>query len=26
MLDADVVLERVCGLVARALEEKEWQQ
>ena len=25
-LDADVVFERVCALVARALEEKEWQQ
>jgi CMP/dCMP kinase len=25
-LDAHVVFERVCGLVARALEEKEWQQ
>jgi cytidylate kinase len=25
-LDADVVFERVCALVARALKEKEWQQ
>jgi cytidylate kinase len=25
-LDADVVFERACGLVARAIEEKEWQQ
>jgi cytidylate kinase len=25
-LDADVVFERACALVARALEEKEWQQ
>ena len=25
-LDADVVFERACSLVARALEEKEWQQ
>ncbi len=25
-LDADVVFEHVCALVARALEEKEWQQ
>ena len=25
-LDADVVFERACDLVARALEEKEWQQ
>ena len=25
-LDADGVFERVCALVARALEEKEWQQ
>jgi cytidylate kinase len=25
-LDADVVFERVCALVAHALEEKEWQQ
>jgi CMP/dCMP kinase len=25
-LDADVVFERVCDLVARALKEKEWQQ
>jgi len=26
MLDADVVFERACCLVARALEENEWQQ
>jgi cytidylate kinase len=26
MLDAAVVFERVCGLIALALEEKEWQQ
>jgi CMP/dCMP kinase len=26
MLDTDVVFERACDLVARALEEKEWQQ
>ena len=25
-LDADVVFERACGVVARALEENEWQQ
>jgi cytidylate kinase len=25
-LDADAVFERVCNLIARALEEKEWQQ
>jgi len=25
-LDADVVFEHACDLVARALEEKEWQQ
>jgi len=26
MIDADVVFERACGVVARALEENEWQQ